>query len=68
MIHFFFMGIIGIVLFIVIDLVIKILVKFGVSVLSFIYAFSIIVVVSFVIEIQQKMTGAGNMEFADQLF
>lgn len=62
------MGIIGIVLFIVIDLVIKILVKFGVSVLSFIYAFSIIVVVSFVVEIQHKMTGAGNIGFADQLF
>ncbi|WP_339263789.1 hypothetical protein MKY07_03185 [Solibacillus sp. FSL W7-1472] len=68
MIHFFFIGIIGIISFILIDLIFKSLVKFGVSVLSFIYTFSIIVVVSFVIEIQQKITGAGNMEFADILY
>lgn len=68
MIHFFFIGVIGVILFILIDLIFKSLVKFGVSVLSFIYTFSIIIVVSFVIEIQQKITGAGNMEFGDILY
>lgn len=68
MIHFYFMGVIGLVLFVMIDIVFKSLVKYGISVLSFIYAFSIIVVVSFVIEIQQKITGAGNMEFADIVY
>ena len=33
--------------------------------ISFLYVFTVIVVITFAIEIGQKVTGTGNMEFAD---
>ncbi|MBQ1476923.1 MAG: hypothetical protein IIZ33_02125 [Erysipelotrichaceae bacterium] len=36
--------------------------------LTFIYAFTIILVLSFSIEIGQKVTGTGNMEFVDIVY
>lgn len=68
MIHFFFIGFMGLILYLIVDLLFKKLAKYGISLLSFIYAFSVIVVVSVVIEIQQKLTGEGNMEFADIVY
>ena len=68
MLHFFFIGFMGLLLYVIVDLVFKKLAKYGISLLSLIYAFSIIVVVSIVIEIQQKLTGEGNMEFADIVY
>lgn len=68
MLHFFFIGFMGLLLYVIVDLVFKKLAKYGISILSFIYAFSVIVVVSMVIEIQQKLTGEGNMEFADIVY
>lgn len=68
MLHFFFIGIMGLLLYVIVDLVFKKLAKFGISLLSMLYAFSVIVVVSIVIEIQQKLTGEGNMEFADIVY
>lgn len=67
-IHFFFIGLIGLVLYIFVDLTFKKLAKYGISLLSFIYTFSVIIVASLVIEIQQKITGEGNMEFSDIVY
>ncbi|MGL5354377.1 MAG: hypothetical protein ACRDA5_13835, partial [Clostridium sp.] len=33
--------------------------------ISFIYTFTVMIVIVFAIEIQQKLTNRGNMEFAD---
>lgn len=65
MIHFFFIGFLGLALYIFVDFTFKRLAKYGISLLSFIYTFSTIIVISLVIEIQQKITGEGNMEFSD---
>lgn len=65
MIHFYFIGFLGLALYIFVDFTFKRLAKYGISLLSFIYTFSTIIVISLVIEIQQKITGEGNMEFSD---
>ena len=36
--------------------------------IAWIYVFTLIIVITFAIEIGQKMTGTGNMEFADFVF
>lgn len=68
MIHFYFIGFLGLALYIFVDFTFKKLAKYGISLLSFIYTFSTIIVISLVIEIQQKITGEGNMEFSDIIY
>lgn len=65
--HFWVMGIIGILLFIGIYLVIKMIekMKFSATILSFGFTFTVMTVLVFAIEIQQAITNRGNMEFAD---
>ena len=47
------------------QVVFKMLSKWSITAISFIYTFTVIVVIVFAIEIQQKITGRGNMEFLD---
>ncbi len=65
--HFWIMGIIGIVLFLIVYIVFKIIEKwkFSATILSFIFTFTMMTVLVFAIEIQQAITNRGNMEFAD---
>ena len=65
--HFWVMGIIGIVFFIGVYILFKIVGKwkFSTTILSFIYTFTMMTVLVFAIEIQQAITNRGNMEFAD---
>lgn len=65
--HFWVMGIIGIFVFIFVLIVSKFISKlpFGITILSFIYSFTFMVVLVFAIEIQQALTKRGNMEFQD---
>lgn len=65
--HFWVMGIIGILLFLAVYLVIKIIekMKFSATILSFVFTFTVMTVLVFAIEIQQAITNRGNMEFAD---
>lgn len=65
--HFWVMGIIGILIFLAVYLVIKIIekMKFSATILSFIFTFTVMTVLVFAIEIQQAITNRGNMEFAD---
>lgn len=63
--HLWVFGIVGILTFLVVHAVFKYLAKYSLTAISFIYTFTVILVVVFAIEIQQKITGRGNMEFQD---
>jgi hypothetical protein len=63
--HLWVFGMIGIVTFGVVHFVFKFLSKYSIVAISFVYTFTVMVVLVFAIEIQQKITGRGNMEFDD---
>lgn len=65
--HFWIMGIIGIIIFIFVLFLFNVIsrLRFGITILSFIYTFTVMVVLVFAIEIQQALTSRGNMEFQD---
>lgn len=67
--HFWIMGIIGIVVFLIVLISSKFISKmpFGITILSFLYTFTFMVVLVFAIEIQQAITNRGNMEFQDAI-
>lgn len=66
--HFIAMAIIGSIIFIITQFVFKRLAKYSITAISFIYTFTVMIVVVFAIEIQQKLTNRGNMEFADIVY
>lgn len=66
--HFIFMALLGIGIFAVTQFVFKKLSKYSITAISFIYTFTVMVVVVFAIEIQQKITNRGNMEFDDIVY
>ena len=65
--HFWVIGLIGMVFFLLIYLVFKWVnqFKFKTTIIAFVYTFTLMVVLVFAIEIQQAITNRGNMEFAD---
>ncbi|MBK5242761.1 hypothetical protein [Clostridium sp.] len=63
--HFIVIGIVGMFIYIVVDKLFKIMSKYSISILSFIYTFTVLIVIVFAIEIMQKITKSGNMEFLD---
>lgn len=63
--HFWVIGVIGIFIFLITNVLFKWLSKYSVSAVSFIYTFTVLVVLVFAVEIQQKITGRGNMELED---
>ena len=63
--HFIFMAIIGIIIFAFTQVIFKKLSKYSITAISFIYTLTVMIVIVFAIEIQQKITNRGNMEFAD---
>lgn len=65
--HLWVFGIVGILLFFFVHLVFKTLSQYSITAISFIYTFTVILVIVFAIEIQQKITGRGNMEFDDAI-
>ena len=65
--HFLVIGILGIVFFLFVNKVFKYLIRYSLTAISFIYTFTVLVVLVFAIEIEQKITGRGNMEFQDIL-
>lgn len=67
--HFLVIGILGILLLCIIHPLFKSLAKNGhVLTISFIYVFTLILVITFAIEIGQRVTKTGKMEFADIVF
>lgn len=63
--HFVVMAVLGMLLFFMVHFVFKRLAKWSITVVSFIYVFTIMTVLGFAIEIGQHLTGTGDMEFAD---
>ncbi len=64
--HFLVIGVMGMAFLFVVYPVFKWLAKSGhVMVIAWIYVFTLIIVITFAIEIGQKVTNTGNMEFAD---
>ncbi len=69
MMHFWVLGFIGMCMVFVIYPLFKYLAKRNHEmVIAWIYVFTVMVVITFAIEIGQKISGTGNMEFADIVF
>lgn len=67
--HFLVIGILGMAFVFVVYPVFKWLAKRDhVMVIAWIYVFTLIIVITFAIEIGQKVTNTGNMDFADIVF
>ncbi len=66
--HFIVIGILGMAMLFVVYPVFKALSKNHVMVIAWIYVFTLILVITFAIEIGQKVTNTGAMEFADIVF
>lgn len=63
--HFIVMAAIGMLLFFAVHFIFKRLARFSISAISFIYVFTVMTVLGFAIEIGQRVTGTGNMDFGD---
>lgn len=63
--HFLVMFALGMVLFFAVHFVFKRLAKWSITAISFIYVFTVMTVLGFAIEIGQKITGTGAMDFRD---
>ena len=63
--HFIIMALTAMVLFFVVHAVFKRLAKWSVTAVSFIYVFTVMTVLGFAIEIGQRISGTGEMDFAD---
>lgn len=67
--HFLVIGALGMLFIFVVYPIFKYLASTGhVMVIAWIYVFTLIIVITFAIEIGQKVTNTGNMEFADIMF
>jgi hypothetical protein len=65
--HFWVIGVIGIFTFGITHIIFKAISKWSLTAISFLYTLTVLIVFVFAIEIQQKITGRGNMEFADAI-
>ena len=67
--HFLIIGGLGMAMIFVVHPIFKWLAKNNhVMIISWIYVFTLIIVITFAIEIGQRITNTGNMEFADIMF
>ena len=67
--HFLVIGLLGMAMIFVIYPLFRYLAKRNHEmVIAWIYVFTVIIVITFAIEIGQKVTGTGNMEFADIMY
>ena len=63
--HFIVMAVLGMILFFMVHFVFKRLAKWSFTAISFIYVFTVMTVLGLAIEIGQKITGTGDMDFRD---
>jgi ABC-type amino acid transport system permease subunit len=63
--HFIVIAVIGMFIYIVVDKLFKAMSKYSISIVSFIYTFTVLVVIVLAIEVEQKITKRGNMELSD---
>ena len=63
--HFIVMAVLGMILFFMVHFVFKRLAIWSITAISFIYVFTVMTVLGLAIEIGQKITGTGDMDFRD---
>ncbi|KGX85934.1 hypothetical protein [Pontibacillus marinus] len=63
--HFWIVGFFGFLSFLLVHIAFRVLSKWSITAISFIYTFTMVLVFVFALEIQQGITGSGNMEFDD---
>ena len=63
--HFIVMAVLGMILIFMVHFVFKRLAKWSITAISFIYVFTVMTVLGLAIEIGQKITGTGDMDFRD---
>ena len=63
--HFIVMAVLGMILFFMVHFVFKRLANRSITAISFIYVFTVMTVLGLAIEIGQKITGTGDMDFQD---
>lgn len=63
--HFLVMAALGMVIFFMVHFVFKRLAKWSITAISFVYVFTVMTVLGFAIEIGQRITGTGEMDFHD---
>lgn len=66
--HFWVIGGLGLAVFLITDSIFKKISRWNISVISFIYTLTVLLVFVFGLEIEQKITGRGNMEFEDIIY
>ena len=67
--HFLVVGLTGMALFCIVHPLVKLLCKKGMEIIvSLLYTLTLIVVLTFGIEVGQQVTGTGRMEFADIVY
>lgn len=66
--HFVVIGVFGIGLFFCVQLLFKWLAKRSVTAISWIYTFTVVLVVTFAVEAGQKVSGTGQMETQDVFY
>jgi len=66
--HFWVIGAVGMIIFLLTDAFFKRIAQWGISAISFVYTFTVLLVIAFGLEIQQDLTGRGNMEFKDIVY
>ena len=66
--HFWVIGVTGMVIFLLADAFFKKVARWSISVVSFIYTLTVLIVIVFGLEIEQKITGRGVMEFKDVVY
>jgi len=65
--HFWIVGLFGVIFFIMTDIFFKWLAKINISLISFFFTSAIISILVLFLEIEQKLTGRGGMELNDVL-
>ncbi|EMI09543.1 hypothetical protein [Anoxybacillus gonensis] len=63
--HFWIIGFLGMFFFFFVHAIFKVLAEWSLTPISFFYTFTVLVVIVFAIEIEQKITGRGQMELSD---
>lgn len=66
--HFYVIGFLCLIIFIVVHCIFKRLAKWKISSISFIYTLTLGIIIAFAIEIGQWKSGTGQMDFADAAY
>ncbi|MBA2175519.1 hypothetical protein H0266_11500 [Halobacillus locisalis] len=65
--HFWIIGILGLVGLLFVDVLFHALAKVSITAISFLFSLAIVIIFVFALEIQQKISGSGNMQFSDAM-